>query len=87
MNIGTAPAWMTTRVWWDVPEAMLVNTHAASNYNDIQNIWRKLVHWTHNTCNFLDTMVKQEESTLQTNMRGEKKQKSTSFKYNLKLVF
>lgn len=32
MKMGTAPAWITTRVWWDVPDAMLVNTHAASNW-------------------------------------------------------
>lgn len=31
MKMGTAPAWITTWVWWDVPDAMLVNTHAASN--------------------------------------------------------
>lgn len=39
MKMGTAPAWITTRVWWDVPDAMLVNTHAASNYNNSQNIF------------------------------------------------
>lgn len=32
MNIGTAPASMTTLVWIDVPDAMLVKAHAASNY-------------------------------------------------------
>lgn len=34
MKMGTAPAWITTRVWWDVPEAMFVKTHAASNCGD-----------------------------------------------------
>lgn len=34
MKMGTAPAWITTRVWWDVPEAMFVKTHAASNCRD-----------------------------------------------------
>lgn len=63
MNIGTAPAWMTTRVWWDVPEAMLVNTHAASNYNHIQNIWRKLVACVVSSVHFLDTMVKHYKQT------------------------
>lgn len=38
MKMGTAPAWITTRVWWDVPEAMLVNTHAASNWQE-RNIY------------------------------------------------
>ena len=30
-NMGTAPASTTALVWWDVPEAMLVRAHAASN--------------------------------------------------------
>lgn len=38
MKMGTAPAWITTRVWWDVPDAMLVSTHAASNWNNVKNI-------------------------------------------------
>jgi len=33
INIGTAPSSMTTRVWADVPDAILVNAHAASNCN------------------------------------------------------
>lgn len=30
--MGTAPAWITIRVWREFPEAIFVNTHAASNW-------------------------------------------------------
>lgn len=48
MKMGTAPAWMTTRVWWDVPEAMLVRTHAASNCRDRTSvtILQKSMHYS-----------------------------------------
>mmetsp|Transcript_11512 Transcript_11512/g.36585 ORF Transcript_11512/g.36585 Transcript_11512/m.36585 type:complete len:278 (+) Transcript_11512:1553-2386(+) len=32
-KIGTAPSWMTTRVWSDVPDAMFVSAQAASNWS------------------------------------------------------
>lgn len=31
MKMGTAPSLMTTWVWSEVPDAMLVKAHAASN--------------------------------------------------------
>jgi hypothetical protein len=33
IKIGTAPASITTVVWSEVPEAIFVNAHAASNYD------------------------------------------------------
>lgn len=48
MNMGTAPASMTIRVWCDVPLAIFVNAHAASNWKFyfslslfIHEIWKK----------------------------------------------
>jgi len=38
INIGTAPSSITTRVWADVPDAIFVNAHAASNWNRYTNI-------------------------------------------------
>lgn len=37
MKIGTAPAWITIRVWREFPEAIFVNTQADSNYKDKNN--------------------------------------------------
>lgn len=37
MKIGTAPAWITIRVWREFPEAIFVSTQADSNYKDKNN--------------------------------------------------
>lgn len=37
MKMGTAPAWITIRVWREFPEAIFVSTQADSNYKDKNN--------------------------------------------------
>ena len=43
MNTGTAPAWMTMRVWELVPEAMLVRAQAASNCHIIDQLFPRIM--------------------------------------------
>ena len=64
MKYGTAPAWITTCVCSDVPDAMFVSAHAASNCTGVGEwVGEKLCqHEKHCSCHMDRTSAKSAAS-------------------------